>query len=166
MSKVIADAREWQSAQTQIPKRSLLAGDACRPPPRSELIRVFTDGAWNEETSITGLGWVFLQPNGEEITSGQAAEGSVSSPLVAKALVIRSALDHGLSLGISAMIINSDAQLLTRAINSQAKIKEIYGYLFDINALASLFSSISFIFISRSAKAALRELPPISLYSL
>uniref|UniRef100_A0A1J3DDY9 RNase H type-1 domain-containing protein n=1 Tax=Noccaea caerulescens TaxID=107243 RepID=A0A1J3DDY9_NOCCA len=70
-----------------------------------------------------------------------------------EALAIRSALNHALEEGFTSLHLKSDARDLIRALNSQEKIKEIYGLLFDIHALASMFSSIEFSFIPRSGNS-------------
>ncbi|CAA7028359.1 unnamed protein product [Microthlaspi erraticum] len=70
-----------------------------------------------------------------------------------EALVIRSALNHALENGFSHLHLKSDAQDLIRALNTQEQLKEIYSLLFDIHALAFMFSSISFSYIPRSENA-------------
>ncbi|CAA7017664.1 unnamed protein product [Microthlaspi erraticum] len=102
------------------------------------------------DTNISGSGWIFIDYTGTEVLRGQAAERFVSSPLLAEALAIRYTLNHTLEDGISNILVNSDALDLIRAIITQEKIKEIYGLLFDIQTLASLFSLFSFRYISRS----------------
>ncbi|CAA7019676.1 unnamed protein product [Microthlaspi erraticum] len=74
----------------------------------------------------------------------------VTSLLMVEALSFRSALNHALEIGITTIHLKSDARDLVRAINMQEQIAEIYGILFDVKTLASMFSSISFSFISRS----------------
>ncbi|CAA7042762.1 unnamed protein product [Microthlaspi erraticum] len=72
---------------------------------------------------------------------------------MAEALSIRSALNHALENRFTNLILKSYAQNLVLTLHSQEPIKEIYGLLFDIHALPSLFSSISFLFIPRSQNA-------------
>ncbi|CAA7022344.1 unnamed protein product [Microthlaspi erraticum] len=69
---------------------------------------------------------------------------------MAEALAIRSALSQALKKGFLNLHVKSDAQDLIRALTAQEKIKEINSLLFDINSLASLFTSIVFCFIPRS----------------
>ncbi|CAA7021634.1 unnamed protein product [Microthlaspi erraticum] len=102
------------------------------------------------ETKICGTGWRFVDSTGRETKRGHSAEPHVSSLVIAEALALRSALNQALEDGIPNLLVLSDAQDLIRAINSQEQIKSIFGILFDIHALASLFDSISFSFIPRS----------------
>ncbi|CAA7022556.1 unnamed protein product [Microthlaspi erraticum] len=95
------------------------------------------------------MGWIFTDGIGTDLNHGQASEHFVTSPLMAEALSIRSALNHALELGITTIHLKSDARDLVRAINMQEQIAEIYGILFDVNTFASMFSFISFNFISR-----------------
>ncbi|CAA7031280.1 unnamed protein product [Microthlaspi erraticum] len=69
---------------------------------------------------------------------------------MAEALSIRSALNHALENRYTKLVLKSDAQDLVLAITALEPIKEIYGLLFDIQALASLFTSVSFVFVPRS----------------
>ncbi|CAA7021482.1 unnamed protein product [Microthlaspi erraticum] len=87
---------------------------------------------------------------GVELGVGQSAESFVSSPTMAEALSIRSALNHALENRFTNLILKSDARDLVLAITAQEPIKEIYGLLFDIHALASLFTSVSFVFVPRA----------------
>lgn len=103
---------------------------------------------WNRR--FGGSGWIFTDSTGTELNHGQSAERFVASPMVAEALSIRSALNQALEFGITNLQLKSDAQDLIRAITSQEKIKENYGLLFDIKALASMFTSIYFSFIPRT----------------
>ncbi|CAA7044658.1 unnamed protein product [Microthlaspi erraticum] len=94
--------------------------------------------------------YCFVDSTGKETKRGHSAERHVSSPVIAEALALRSALNQALEDGIPNLLVLSDAHDLIRAINSQEQIKSIFGILFDIHALASLFDSISFSFILRS----------------
>ncbi|CAA7016425.1 unnamed protein product [Microthlaspi erraticum] len=64
-------------------------------------------------------------------------------------MTIRSALNHALEIRFTCIHLKSNVQDLIGAISSQEQIKEVYGILFDIQALASMFSSIRFSFIPR-----------------
>lgn len=148
--KALIEARDWQQAQLTIEnptvhiraqKPYLLHGDT---------VTCFTDGAWNADSGIAGSGWIFIDKSDIELGSGQDGERFISSPIMAEALSIRSALNHALEKGFTNLLLKSDAQDLIRALTAQETIKEIYGLMFDINALASLFISISFVFIPRS----------------
>ncbi|CAA7044065.1 unnamed protein product [Microthlaspi erraticum] len=168
--KALSEAKEWQNAQSNI--------DTTKPHTRNQKphriyedsVTCFTDGAWSLDTGIAGAGWIFLDSLGVELGSGQSAEKFVLSPTMAEALSIRYALNHALENRYTNLILKSDAQDLVLAITAQEPIKEIYGLLFDIHALASLFCSVSFVFVPRSqnskadllAKSAKSRLCPVS----
>ncbi|CAA7020449.1 unnamed protein product [Microthlaspi erraticum] len=150
MSKAIREAIEWQQAQYPSKtnqKRSNLATKTATNP---NAFTCFTDGAWCKDTCIGGAGWIFFDKEGNEQHRDQSAERFVSSSLMAKAMAIRSALNQALDHGHTNLTLHSDAQDLIRVINSQEQSKEIYGLLFDIYTLASMFDSISFHFVARS----------------
>ncbi|CAA7058132.1 unnamed protein product [Microthlaspi erraticum] len=150
MTKAIMEAREWQQAQLIIKQSQPQIKPTTTSATNPNTITCFTDGSWCKETKAGGAGWIFVDPEGKELSCGQTAERSVTSPIMAEALAIRSALNQALDNGITNLMINSDAQELLRAINSHETIKEIYGLLFDIHTLASMFLSISFQFVPRS----------------
>ncbi|CAA7020130.1 unnamed protein product [Microthlaspi erraticum] len=150
ITKAVREARKWQLAQQEkrvVNQRPNLSN---RTPNQPHALTCFTDGAWNKETKIGGLGWILVDNEGSEVSRGQAAERNVSSPLMTEALAVRSALNHALEEGFTSLHLKSDALDLIRALNSHEQIKEIYGLLFDIHALASMFVSIDFSYIPRS----------------
>ncbi|CAA7029794.1 unnamed protein product [Microthlaspi erraticum] len=149
--KSIQDAREWQEAQDLEKKPHQATPRATNQRTlHPDTVICFTDGAWKQETAIAGAGWIFTSREGSNLDSGSLAEPFVSSPLMAEAIAIRSALIQALEKNFLHLQIKSDAQDLIRALTSQEKIKEIYGLLFDIQSLAKLFTSISFRFVPRS----------------
>ncbi|CAA7058564.1 unnamed protein product [Microthlaspi erraticum] len=151
--KAVTEAKEWQSSQllSQPLVRSPFA--ITRSPDQIRALTYFTDGAWCKDSGIGGSGWIVVDNDGTEVSRGHSAERFVSSPLAMEALAIRSALNHALENGFSNIILKPDAEDLIRALNTHEQIKEIYGLLFDIHALAFMFSSISFISIRRSENA-------------
>ncbi|CAA7035631.1 unnamed protein product [Microthlaspi erraticum] len=148
--KALVEAREWQLAQSKIEttKPHMQTQKTYRN--GSATVTCFTDGSWNLDSRTAGSGWIFLDSTGTEIGEGQSAERFVSSSLMAEAISIRSALNNALEKGFNDLILKSDAQDLVLALTKQEPIKEIYGLLFDIHALASLFTLIAFTFILRS----------------
>ncbi|CAA7035950.1 unnamed protein product [Microthlaspi erraticum] len=153
MSKAVSEARDWQQAQR---KTHLLKPRSKTPSPNQtnpNTITCFTDGAWSKEHEIGGLGWIFIDADGTTRNHGHAAERFVSSPIMTEALAIRSALNQALESEITHIHIKTDAQEFVRAINMQEQIAEIFGILFDIQTLVSMFLSISFSYIPRSENA-------------
>lgn len=84
-------------------------------PRRSGVTSIYTDAAWNSSSESSGLGWIIddlVSPSHHSATSGH-----VSSPLMAEALAVRSAINFALSCGIDAISLLSDSQTLINTIN-------------------------------------------------
>lgn len=154
-SKTLANSREWQAAQNleqnqspnlynqQLIQTSLI-------PAIDSLITCNSNGAWKLETKITGLGWVFQNREGAMRIKGWQREDHVSSPLLVEALAMRADLWEAHERGWQNLCLKSDANELIQVIKTEAYSKEIYGIIKHIKHLASLFSIISFEYVSRS----------------
>ncbi|XP_048615609.1 uncharacterized protein LOC125588345 [Brassica napus] len=131
----------------------------------NETIRCTTDAAWEKETQRAGLAWTFEGQGLPDRLQGSAIQHSVSSPLIAEAVAMRSALRKALALGFHKIKAFTDNLTLVRAINSNLQRKEIVGIIHDIHMISSEFASISISHIPRSenfrsdslAKATLRS---------
>ena len=118
-------------------------------PRRSGSLSVFTDAAWNNTTGAAGLSWI-----ADDLVSHSqhsATAYHVSSPLMAEALAVRSAINFSLARGVEAISIFSDSQTLIKIINRQEMKTEIFGILHDIYHSALSFKSVKFSFIPRLA---------------
>ena len=124
------------------------------PSPRNpDLCSIFTDAAWNPSTGVAGLGWVI-----DDLVSPSqhsAVETSVSSPLMAETLAVRTAMTFALSCRFESITIFSDSQILINLITRKMMNLEIFGVLKDIYLLSTAFKSITFSFIPhlQNAKA-------------
>ncbi|WZZ74879.1 hypothetical protein YC2023_086249 [Brassica napus] len=116
-------------------------------PRRSGSLYVFTDVGWNSTTRAEGLGWIV--DDLVSLSQHSMTAEHVSSPLMAEALAIRSAINFALSRGIEAISILSETQNLIKIINRQEMKTEIFGILHDIYHSALSFKSIKFSFIPR-----------------
>ena len=153
LSKAVADALEWQTAQEQ-PITSLATEQntiAQPPPPQAnpDIITVNTNAAWKESEQKAGLAWLFSDNTCMILVQGTSLELYVPSPLVAEGLAIREALLQAQALGFNKLSIKSDAQIIIRAINRRDPIKELCGILQDILNLSCYLFVSSFNFISR-----------------
>jgi len=84
-------------------------------------------------------------------------------PLVAEAIAIKLAMQQSLSLGITNLLIASDAKQVIEAIKSEHPPTELHGIHHDILNLSFNFSSICFNFISREEN---REVDAIAKQTL
>ena len=127
-------AKEWFQAQgNHADTSSLPAGSRiyCKQSSRrtvdDESVVFKTDGAWNASTKTVGLRWSFTGPLLKAPSQGSAIHTSVSSPLIAEALAMRSALCMAITLEFSTLKFLSDNSTLIRAINGKSQSKEIIG---------------------------------------
>ena len=92
----------------------------------------------------------------------------VSSPLVAEALAVRSALSLAVSLGFQDVLLLSDCQTLVKAISQKQTLLEIFGILWDISEYCNSFNSFCCCFIPRSSNVEADALAKdsLTLYSL
>ncbi|CAL9235311.1 unnamed protein product [Arabidopsis halleri] len=151
--KAVKDARQWQDAQFDIPTPS----PRVPAPPEHFMCDTayvcYVDAAWCATTRLSGAGWILKSPDGLILSQASSTRPFVSSALVAEALAIRSALLHITSIAHfsynRSLMICSDSQVLIKLLKSNGSFKELKGILHDISCLKDLFSSISFVFISR-----------------
>ncbi|WZY68165.1 hypothetical protein YC2023_000405 [Brassica napus] len=150
LSKAIAQAREWTSAQIkeQVTPKKFLAD----PPLQRDCITVNTDAAWKVSNQEAGLGWIITNPWGLE--SFSKAESHVGSALCAEALAMREALVKCKELGMKRIICKSDSAQLITSINKGEPAPEVYGIISDVLDLSAYFDVISFIWISREKNKA------------
>ncbi|KAL0715543.1 hypothetical protein Bca4012_064865 [Brassica carinata] len=151
LAKAIVNAREWHQAQLPNPRTvSSRTIPPLLPPAMTTGIVCYTDAAWIASTNRAGCGWHFPDLQRQTPLQGTKAFDSVSSPLVAEGLAVRSALFHALEAGISEICIKTDCQALVTALSSKCPPADLYGISRDVEFLSSWFSCISFTFIPRS----------------
>ena len=164
----LKEARIWQSAQRekgkqQTPQKGRQAPPTCH---RGMETQCFVDAAWNAGTSGGGFGCIFKDTTSRTLQQCSSNRSNVSSALVAEALGVKPGLKAARLLGLRKLAIRSDSKSLIKVINTNEKIVEAQGVLFDIYQLCTSFTSVSFDFISRDfnedadalAKAALQNL--------
>ncbi|KAL0828663.1 hypothetical protein Bca101_052341 [Brassica carinata] len=147
LSKAIFCAREWIVAQ---PSHSAQTASAIRPPQATTETTCYTDAAWSQATNRAGCGWCFMNHENVVFLQDARAFEFISSPLMAEAIAIRSALLHALKAEILEICIKSDCQALIVALSSKRHPADLYGITRDIKTLSLRFTRISFCFISRS----------------
>lgn len=161
LHKAISEAREWKLAQPSPKTTTTIPLITIEPDPRrSGLTSVHTDVAWNWATRSAGFGWII-----DDMVSSShhsATDLYVSSPLMAEALAVRSAINFALAGGIEAISIRSDSQGLINIINRQEMKSELFGILRDIYGISTLF----FLHLSLLNLALLQDQPMYRLILL
>lgn len=110
----------------------------------------YTDASWDATTKKSGSAWIISYSPEASLREGSAIVDNVSSPLMVEALALRSGLIAAAELNITELRVCSDCQKLIRAIKNKHQIKEIFSIVTDIMQIASVFISISFVFVPRS----------------
>ncbi|XP_018435869.1 uncharacterized protein LOC108808184 [Raphanus sativus] len=142
-----------------------------KPPIRSEpnpnhagLCSIYTDAAWNPVTGHARLGWVL-----DELASPSQHLCDLYLcivPLLAESLAVLAAITFAHSRGIDSIQLHSDSQTLINTINRRDMNLEIFDILQDIYLFASLFKSITFIFIPRAANVLADSIAKQTLWAL
>jgi hypothetical protein len=65
----------------------------------SDAILCFTDAAWREDSHDAGLGWIFVDNSNHSEIQDHAVAREVSSPLMAKAIALFSAIQQASNRG-------------------------------------------------------------------
>ncbi|KAL0686375.1 hypothetical protein Bca4012_053223 [Brassica carinata] len=133
LSKAIFCAREWIVAQ---PSHSAQTASAIRPPQATTETTCYTDAAWSQATNRAGCGWCFMNHENVVFLQDARAFEFISSPLMAEAIAIRSALLHALKAEILEICIKSDCQALIVALSSKRHPADLYGITRDIKTLS------------------------------
>ena len=108
-----------------------------------------TDTAFNNQALRAKMAWIFTDPSCSRLSQGSVIHDLVSTPLVAEALALRSAILSSVNLEITNLAILSDNSTLIRAINNDTQVKEIVGIVKEIQHVSSVFVGITFSHISR-----------------
>ena len=109
-----------------------------------------TDTAFNNQALRAKMAWIFTDPSCSRLSQGSVIHDLVSTPLVAEALALRSAILSSVNLEITNLAILSDNSTLIRAITGDIQSKEIIGIISDIRSISSGFASIVFSHFSGS----------------
>ena len=131
----------------------------------SPFVVCFTDAAWQAGSKKAGCGWIFTDHRDAWLKQGTSTFNYTSSPLMAEALAVRTALLNALEAGYTRICIKSDCQALVAIISSKQHPADLHGITRDIEFLSLSFDCISFVFISRNLNSAADALAKSSLYS-
>ena len=87
--------------------------------------------------------------NGTHLNHDSTTLKSITSPLVAEAIAIRSGLLSAVDLEYLKLNVFSDNLRFIRGINNIMQVQEIFGIVKDIQRISSVFVEISFSHLSR-----------------
>lgn len=150
LSRAISAAREWELGQTSTTPLKPTKPPAT--PPASDSIILRTDAAWRVVSLTAWLGWIIsIQEDTLQFTQLVL---QVHSPLMGEALAMRAGLAKCKELGFQNIRCESDSKLLINSINHGNSLPELYGAVTDILCTATVFNSVSFVWISRDKNMA------------
>lgn len=128
--------KEWEGAQSSISPLPLRTNPEIQPHQSSaQRILCHTDAAWRSDSCSAGLSWIFTDQSSSEIARGCQFQEHISSPLIAEALAIRSALEHAVSLNLNHIWIHSYFKVLVQVIIANRLSIKLFGVLADIEIL-------------------------------
>ncbi|CAG7910582.1 unnamed protein product, partial [Brassica rapa] len=166
-TKALTLGREWNNAQQQIQPVKKALPIARRPTGSNGESGAYTicraDAAYDKQSKRAGIAWIFSNGNGTHLSHGSAMLESITSPLVAEAIALRSGLLSAVELEHQKLNAFSDNLTLIRAINNDLQVKEIFGIVKDIQRISSAFVEISFSHLSRSLNVEADRLAKLSL---
>ncbi|MED6201041.1 hypothetical protein PIB30_091141, partial [Stylosanthes scabra] len=118
-------------------------------PPQMGQVKCNTDGAhYNAGSGATTA--VFRNVEGKIITVN-TSKALANSAIAVEAMTIRNVLKTAIQLNINNLIIETDCQVLYRAIKSKQIIAEIKPVLHDIDILSQRVQQLGFTWIPREA---------------
>ncbi|KAF2542572.1 hypothetical protein F2Q68_00032744 [Brassica cretica] len=165
-TKAISLAREWNNAQHQaeLPNQSLPIARRSQMNNIDERnIICKSDAAYNKKTKRAGLAWIFSDTTETRLNQGTTTSTSISSPLVAEAISLRSGVLSAVNLEYSKLKVFSENLTLIRVINNDMQVKEIFGIVKDILQISSVFVEISFSHVYGSSNGEANRLAKLSL---
>nr|VDD38722.1 unnamed protein product [Brassica oleracea] len=165
MDKAITLAKEWLLAQaTSATPHTRISYDFDLPTMPTDVIRCNMDAAWYV-AKRAGIGWVFENSDRQVYSEDSKVIDHVSSPLMAKALAMRNAMQEALHKSFSNVWFRTDSQELARAIDSKTYSVELFGVLMDIELLSSSFDFIVVSYVTGTFNGVADSLAKAALHS-
>lgn len=127
-----------------------------RPPPG--YLKVNVDAANDNLTNATGVGFLLRNSEGTFMAAVQKKFACYYNAKLAEAMGIREALKWLKSIQVDHAQIETDALLVVEAVKHSTCCTSFDLILNDIRNLADDFSSLSFVFVKRSANKAAHSL--------
>ena len=121
-TKALSLAREWNKAQQQVQSVNKVVPAAKRSKGNTIESGAFmicrAGAAYDKRSKRAGIAWIFSNRNGNHLNQWSSTLESITSPLVAEAIVLRSGLLSAVELEHQKLKAFSDNLTLIRAINN------------------------------------------------
>lgn len=99
-------------------------------PPPAGILKVYIDGSFQSSEERGGWGFVIRDADGDVVGAGAGYVAHAQDALHAEAEACIKAMNYAQAWGISKIVVESDAQLLVQAINTNSHDLGPSGVLF------------------------------------
>ena len=120
---------EWEKLQ-QLPTQISQKCNVKWKPPASEFFKINCDASYSHNTGTGGWGCVIRNSRGDVLEVGFGKLQRLSSPLHAEAVGAMRSVEHAVQLGMTHIVLETDATILGEALRSSAWDRSPYGALF------------------------------------
>ncbi|KAL5777232.1 hypothetical protein ACOSP7_010158 [Xanthoceras sorbifolium] len=133
-------------------------------PPPANFVKLNSDAALASSRSLVGVGLVLRDDNGRVVGSSGQCFGRSLPPLAAEGEAVLRGLKFALDVGVSSIVVESDASSLVDLINGKIVASSKIDLVMDeIQSLCSNFQNCSFIFGSRKVNWVAHNLAKFAL---
>ncbi|XP_057432150.1 uncharacterized protein LOC130724900 [Lotus japonicus] len=122
-----------------------------KAPPQG-ILKLNLDAGWTGN-SCTGMGFVVRSSSGEALLAATQLEENRLEPLIAEATAMRWALAQATGVELNRVIVESDSEVVVRAMKSRSCPPQIEMLIEDCKQLALNFTYICFEHTKREANA-------------
>jgi ribonuclease HI len=147
-----------QQTQVQMVRQQAQRGHWTKPP--VDTLKLNCDASFFSESGSGSWGALIRDSDGDPVLSGRGRMDHVLSPFHAELIACLQGIQMALNLGVSRLQVESDAQEVVKAINSDAYDMSVVGHLVEeIKSLASSnLISFEFVHVGRDCNRAAHEL--------
>jgi hypothetical protein len=138
---------EFEQLKNEVKQRKLRGKETWKPPPE-DLYKINVDAFFEAETKKGGWGFIVRNKAGDFLEGGAGNLSRVACPLQAEALAALFSLQRAVHLGMTEIILETDASVLDPALDSEEMDRGPYGALFrQIRELIRLHFSVYKIYV-------------------
>ncbi|XP_042959454.1 uncharacterized protein LOC122294624 [Carya illinoinensis] len=119
------------------------------------VLKLNTDGAIFSDAHKAGIGAILCDSSGHVLMAVSKIELALEDPKTVELLAVFRGMQLCISMGISALEVESDCLLLVQALQQEDMSNSLLGNLFsEVKRLCNYFSSVSFVHVYREGNRA------------